>query len=91
MLMVSRHNVGVLGCSRGCLWGASLVRDGGAHGCSWWAGVMLGSWGVPGGARGVLIQRELVHCLAKGGMQVLMDAHGALVGARLVCDGTSFG
>ena len=52
---------------------------------------MLGSWGVPGGARGVLIQRELVHCLAKGGMQVLMDAHGALVGARLVCDGTSFG
>ena len=44
----------------------------------------LGSWGVPGGACGVLIQCKMVHCSAKGGMQVLMDAHGVLVQHAMV-------
>ena len=55
------------------------VQDKGACGCSWWAGTTLGSWGAPGGAFGVLIQCEMGHCSAKGGMWVLVDAHGVLM------------
>ena len=42
---------------------------------------MLGSWGAPGGACGVLIWCKMAHHSAKGGMQVLVDACGVLVGA----------
>ena len=72
--MVGGCDVGFLGCSRECLWGA--------HGCSWWVGTMLGSWGAPGGACGVLVRHEMVHHLAKGRTWVLMDVHGVLMGAH---------
>ena len=60
-----------MGCSFGrCLW---VLMVGGHN---------VGSWGAPGGARGVLVQHKRAHHSAKGGMQVLVDAHGVLVGAH---------
>ena len=83
-------------CSAKRLGGAHLTKAGdvivqpghgvlvGACGCLWWVGMTLGSWGAPGGACEALVQCEMVHCSAKGGMQVLVDAHWVLMGTHWV-------